>query len=297
MTSILMTGASGFIGAELFKRLHRTHNVRCISLKSQFALDLNHDFTDVRTLEMEFRTHGVPDVVIHVGWGNINSNLSPRHLDEHFPRTARFYENAYKLGVQKIIGFGTCDEYEGCNDEYSEEYVGKIFNNKYAEAKAAVAKYGLALAKELNRSYIHLRLFNTYGIGKIRGSLIGYLIERSKTNDDVALTDCAYSRDFIYINDVVRAIEKLQEIEYSGILNIGSGTTYDLKEFIEILWLELGGHIGRLKYGTVPKSQSELPVPFKPANIKKIKDLVGWAPIFDLKNGLKDLVKMLKQGE
>lgn len=290
-----MTGASGFIGAELFKGLHRKHNVRCISLKSQFALDLNHDFTDARTLEKEFRTHGVPDVVIHVGWGNINNNLSRSHLDEHFPRTARFYENVYKLGVERIIGFGTCDEYEGCNGEYSEDYIGELFTNKYAEAKSAVANSGLALAKEMSRSYIHLRLFNTYGTGKINRSLIGYLIEKSKTNEDVPLTDCAYSRDFIYINDVVRAVENLLDLEYSGILNIGSGVAHGLKEFVETLWLELGGNISRLKYGAISKNQNELPVPFKPANIKKIRDLVRWVPIFDLNAGLKDLVKMLRQ--
>ena len=95
--------------------------------------------------------------------------------------------------------------------------------------------------------------------------------------------DGTQSRDFTYVNDVVRAFYIAAKSKVKNkIYNVGSNKTIRVKTIIK--YLE-GKHI------RIPKRPAEPDITF--ANITKIKKDLKWKPKVDIKLGIKLLLKNL----
>jgi UDP-N-acetylglucosamine 4-epimerase len=293
MYKIWITGSNGFIGSAIKKHLSEDNDVRGISnIEANDGVDFIK-YEDFFQLKKYVEFNGIPDCVVHAGWGDSKNNLSELHWTSNLVKSTDFILNCYKLGINKFIGIGTSDEYGVNKILYKETFFDSNLQSKYASSKNQLCLNGLGLAKLFNTNYIHVRLFNTYGVKKDGKSLISYLAEQVKYNHTVNLTECDYSRDFIYIKDVVEAFSKIIHLNSSEIINIGSGESRELRDFVKIFWYYLGGDVKFLNFGAILKPENELPVPNGSAELEKIKKLVGWSPRYSIETGLQDLVKCL----
>ena len=143
-------------------------------------------------------------------------------------------------------------------------------------------------SKIYNINYISLRLFNVYGLRSrtsgTYGAMFGvFLAQKISGKPFTMVGDGTQSRDFTYVNDVVRAFYIAAKSKVKNkIYNVGSNKTIRVKTIIK--YLE-GKHI------RIPKRPAEPDITF--ANITKIKKDLKWKPKVDIKLGIKLLLKNL----
>jgi UDP-glucose 4-epimerase len=109
--------------------------------------------------------------------------------------------------------------------------------------------------------------------------------------NDYPTPDGTCVRDFVDVRDLVSAILKCintLEIQSVGILNIGSGCGYSVKQIIEALEKV----IGKIKYVVVSRREGDPASVI--ADIKLARQVLGWKPV----HGLEDMVSsMVEKGE
>ena len=135
-------------------------------------------------------------------------------------------------------------------------------------------------------NYISLRLFNVYGpksrTSGTYGAMFGvFLAQKIAKVPYTMVGDGSQSRDFTYVDDVVRAFEIAAKSKLNNkVYNVGSDQTIKVKTIIKYL----GG-----KYIKIPKRPGEPDITF--ANIAKIKKDLNWKPKIDIKKGIGMLLK------
>ena len=111
----------------------------------------------------------------------------------------------------------------------------------------------------------------------------------------VKLTPGWQKRDFIFIDDVIRALLKTVEFKnraMGNIVNIGSGKELSLREVARIILSELGNPI-KPKWGAIDYRENEL---FKcQADISKAKYLLHWHPEVNLREGISKTINWFRE--
>ncbi len=251
------------------------------------------DFQSEQDISKAVENLGLPDVFIHSGWGGVGNPHAEVHIEDNVVQSKNIIKVLYKAGLDKIVFLGSMDEYgdqPGPLYEYMEPK-GSITN--YAQGKIAVAKYGLEIAKEMNKKFIHIRLFYTYGPLSREGTIIQELYHGYKKNREISLGPCERFRDYIYVSDTMKGIRLLSDVEESTTVNLGSGKAIKLKEFVSTFWKILGGKPEMLHFGDKLIEEEHIQ-PNYYANLDKLRKLTGgWKPSVSLEEGIRLTIKEL----
>ena len=162
--------------------------------------------------------------------------------------------------------------------------------NPYAN-KYIFSKY---LSEEIVKFYqnsvpsIRVRLSNIYGYTELRRpDLIPTIMQDVFEKEKVEIWSNKPKRDFIFTEDAAEAVLKILDTDFTGIVNLGSGKMSSLKLISEIIEDLSGKKI-------ISKNQPVSgPMEFN-TNIKRISELTGWEPKFDIKKGLEKTFKIMK---
>tara|TARA_B100001248_G_scaffold260871_1_gene250305 strand:- start:550 stop:1431 length:882 start_codon:yes stop_codon:yes gene_type:complete len=162
--------------------------------------------------------------------------------------------------------------------------------NPYAN-KYIFSKY---LSEEIVKFYqnkvpsIIVRLSNIYGYTELRRpDLIPTIMQDVFEKEKVEIWSNKPKRDFIFTEDAAEAVLKILDTDFTGIVNLGSGKMSSLKLISEIIEDLSGKKI-------ISKNQPVSgPMEFN-TNIKRISELTGWEPKFDIKKGLEKTFKIMK---
>ena len=159
-------------------------------------------------------------------------------------------------------------------------------NNPYSFSKK--------IAEDLCRFYYEqyqtpvniFRIFNIYGPGQRESFLIPTILKQIN-GGHIEVSDLAPRRDYLYIDDVVLAIELalMKEHEYF-LLNLGSGRSYSVKDLVEMI-IRLSGK--DVTYSS-RESVRENEILDTVADISASKKLLGWEPKISLEAGLLKLI-------
>jgi UDP-glucose 4-epimerase len=297
---IWVTGASGFIGNHLVRRLiEEDHEVNCFSNNSLYKeqiYNINYlDYSSIESIEKQIQISGCPDSFIHIAWGGMTEPMSEIHLSANLHNSNNLIETLFSVGLNQFLFLGSINEYGSIIGSLEESMSpeGRIIN--YAKGKTEVTKFGLEKAALQNKSFINIRPSYVYGSGQRSNSLINHLFE-SFTNGKVpVLGPCDYYRDYIYINDVVEGINKLLSINESGIVNLGSGSCVFVQEFVEIFWSTIDRDAKNLSFGKKKMMKDEPDQGESFMNISKLKKLTDWSPQYTLKDGIEDTIFDLRK--
>ena len=162
--------------------------------------------------------------------------------------------------------------------------------NPYAN-KYIFSKY---LSEEIVKFYqnkvpsIIVRLSNIYGYTELRRpDLIPTIMQDVFEKEKVEIWSNKPKRDFIFTEDAAEAVLKILDTDFTGIVNLGSGKMSSLKLISEIIEDLSGKKI-------ISKNQPVSgPMEFN-TNIKRISEVTGWEPKFDIKKGLEKTFKIMK---
>lgn len=159
-------------------------------------------------------------------------------------------------------------------------------------------KYPYALTKQLGEEMlmhfstiykmpaVSLRLFNVYGkrsrTNTNYGAVMGvFLAQKISGKPLTVVGDGSQIRDFVHVNDVVRAFILAAQSPVSGeIFNVGSGNPQSISKLANLI----GGPIEYLPWRPAEPKVTH-------ADIVKIEKFLGWKPEIDLESGLSDLLE------
>jgi len=130
-----------------------------------------------------------------------------------------------------------------------------------------------------------VRIFNTYGPrmrlndGRALPAFIGQAL---RGEDLTVFGDGSQTRSFCYVDDLVEGIYRLLMSDYSQPVNIGNPSEITLKQFAEEV-IALTGTKQKIVYKPLPVDDPKQRRP----DITKAKQILGWEPKVDRKDGLK----------
>ena len=240
---ILVLGASGFIGANLFKIL----------------LSKREDVYGVCRLEKGWRLEGVDtknimftDVNDSAALKNLINTITPRTVFDFISYGAYSFEESHEIvyqtnflsltnivtlleekGVSAYIHAGTSSEY-GLNSKQPKEDSSLEPNSHYSSSKIAASYFLKYVGKTRNFPAINLRLYSVYGPLEDSSRLIPNILNHAKVKKFPPLVDSDISRDFIFIKDAceafILAASKIHPELYGESFNIGTGNKTTIKE-------------------------------------------------------------------
>lgn len=210
---ILITGANGFIGS------HLTKKIKGDILLTSSKRKKGHIKLDLISGNYKILKKYKINTCIHLAWSGI-PDYSQKNSHKNYIASKKFFDFLINNGCKKIISIGSCWEYKenfGAKKEISKEKSENIFGNY----KKRIAQYGLKLSKNNNITFTWLRLF--YVIGDTKKGLMKYVSNCVIKNKKINLNFPNKYNDFILVDDVVKCIIKCVKNDYSGIFNLGSG--------------------------------------------------------------------------
>lgn len=273
MSSVLITGAAGYIGRHVVREFLDNGYV-------VYANDLNNKGIDERAKVLDypiFSEHkdiyhyvGQPDILVHLAWrdGFIhNSNAHMEDLSKH----VIFLNNMIAGGLKNISVMGSMHEvgyWEGAIDENTPCNPLSM----YGVAKNALRQELLLKTKNTDVVVHWLRAYYIYG-DDLRGSSVFSKIVQAHEDGkkEFPFTLGTNQYDFIHIDELARQIFKASvQCEEQGIINVCSGVPVPLRERVEQFIKDKGLDIS-LIYGAYPDRTYDSPrVWGDPAKINRI---------------------------
>ena len=134
---------------------------------------------------------------------------------------------------------------------------------------------------------IVVRLSNIYGYTKLRRpDLVPTIMQDIFSKKKVSIWSDLPKRDFIFVEDAADAVLKLLDINFTGILNLGTGKMNSIKEISEI--------IEKLSGKKIISENEKVSGPLEfITDISKIKKITGWSPKYSLEEGLKKTYEIM----
>lgn len=301
--TVLLTGATGFLGSHLLEALllegHRvvilkrsTSNIWRIGHLSEQVKSYNVNQID---LEEIFQLHQI-DYILHLATFYKKTHL-PSDIDSMFDTNVTFPTKLLDLavthGVKGFINTGTFFEYDPSILPISETNSIKTFN-LYAKSKLAFEQILKSYADEGKVKASTLKIFSPYGPKDDVSKLVPFIVSKAIKNESFSLSEGFQKLDFIYAGDIAQAFLKtLSQIDtfssYES-FNIGSGNAYSVREVVSILE-ELIGVTLQKTWG--PPSTVDNPIII--TSRTKVKEWLDWEPKISLRSGLQETIKYYKE--
>lgn len=302
--TFLITGASGFVGSVLMRRLVkmgcRIHAF--VSPKGDLwriqdllpAVILHRgdlcDESFVRRAVVEAN----PDIIYHLAThgGSSSQDDVKRILMSNVIGTSNLLEALADVPYTLFVNTGSSSEY-GFKQQPMREDDFPEPNSHYAAAKLAQTMLCQYTARSKDKSMVTFRLFSVYGPYEDPSRLVPTLIRRCLKEESLQMVSPQTARDFIFIEDVVDAYINIKPLLgcRGQIFNIGSGTQVSIKEITGLV-LGLTGAKVDVQWDAM---QSRIwDTPFWVGDVRRAKEILGWQAKTSLEKGLNQTIEWVK---
>jgi len=276
---VLVTGAGGFLGSFLVKRLrNQGYNVFTFS-KQEGPGNFNVDVRE-RARVIEAIQIVQPDIIFHLA-ALTNQSLP---LDELFEVNVQGTKNVLdaleSVQYEKIILFSAGLVYGANCVPFNENMKCVPFDN-YSETKLLAER--LCLSK---KNSLVLRFPLVYGPGTRGTRFFANLKESIRNNTTFVLkSKKTITRDFLYVDDCLDAVDLVLNSNLcNGVINFGSGIEISLGEVVEMI----KGQVPTLKVEYLDQDCEK--VERYSFDSSKAKLLFGWSPKVSLQQGIRKIL-------
>jgi UDP-glucose 4-epimerase len=287
MSGALVTGASGFIGGRLCRRLlAEGGEVHAISRRPRkddavrwWQSDLG-DADGVAGILERIR----PDVVYHLAGyvsGSREIDAVLPSLRDNLVSAVNVLVAAARVGCPVVLA-GSQEEPEPAAED-------PVPASPYAAAKLAVGSFARMLHALHGLQVVNLRVFMVYGPGQHdRTKLVPYVITSLLQGSRPRLSSGTRPVDWVYVDDVVDAfVAASSRGDLAGTtLDVGTGELVTIRAIVERI-VETTGTEVEPDFGALPERPLEI---VRVADVERTKDLLGWQPRTTLTEGLRSTV-------
>jgi CDP-paratose synthetase len=289
--TVLLTGATGFLGSHLLRGLlERRTAVVILKRSSSDNWRINELLSEVTSYDIDhtplgdvFASHAI-DVVIHAAtaYGRKGESVSEL-LEANVQLPMRLLEHA---AASRTSAFFSADSFSTKGAELPEglEY--------YTLSKRHFSEYGRCFAKANPIQFTNVQIEHMYGPNDDRTKFVPTAIRALNSNQSVfELTPGEQRRDFVHVDDVVAAfltlLDERTALPYpTAHVEVGCGVSHSLADAVQLLH-QLCASETRLQFGALPYRKGELMA--SRADTTMLKEL-GWSARIPLREGLQQTV-------
>ena len=296
----LITGATGFVGSNLTRHLvNKGNNVSIIvrrginwrltdsaSKITVYTADLVHSPLDAIIQSAR------PQFIVHMA----SHGVYPREdnpetmADINVKGTMRLLQAAKKVPFKRFINTGTAVEYGIKSKKMRENQVLNPIND-YGVTKAAATLYCQKEGIRTGLPIVTLRLFTPFGYFEDKNRLIPSIMLSALANQLIRVSVPQSVRDFVFIDDVVRAYEKVitSSIPAGETINIGSGNQHSIKDVVDAI-VSGSKSSSEVAWGSVAQQERYIEPERWEADIQKAQKLLGWKPAVPFKTAIRKTI-------
>lgn len=277
--NILILGGNGYIGSKLvIELLNQGHLIICTKRENsdmsrvQKVIDQVTFISSTREAVAQVMQHQKIDYVINtVGYYNRASNCNDTIIEANLEFPLKVLNLAAINRVKNFLTIGT-----GLPDEF----------NLYSFSKSIFAKFGKFYAEDISMNFVNCELQMFYGSDEPPGRFLIDCLKKMVCNESLNLTMGTQRRDIVAVEDVVKAIAYIVDIQPLGYQSVQVGTAEApmISEVIEYM-AECTNTKSKIRFGAIPMR------PCEPNCIADISKLSGWG--FKCKYSWRDGIKKM----
>jgi UDP-glucose 4-epimerase len=304
---ILLVGGCGFLGRSLTEYLaQRNYSMRVYDRAESinpFAQEFSSisyvhgDFSQIGTADTLF--DGVTAIVHFIHTTIPSTSMANMEYDvtSNVIPSLRLLEQARKHGISRFIFVSSGGTVYGEPQHIPVSEEDPVFPLcSYGITKLAIEKYVQMFSRLYGLHGIVVRLSNPYGRGQLRGTPVGavaHFLNCVSTGRPIDIWgDGSAIRDYIYIEDVVEALEQLitHQSLPPGVYNLGTKTGYSLNDILKEI-RDITGVLPEVRY----LENRPFDVRRIVLNADRLNSLLQWKPRISLQEGLRRMWAFVKE--
>ncbi len=272
---VLVTGARGFIGSHLAKRLE-SEGHQAVLFKG-----------DIRKYSGCLEQAKGCDAISHLA--SVSKGGESEIFETNILGTLNLLKAAEQNKVKRFHFVSTSEVYKNSNEENkaTEDYPADFTNSPYSASKLIGEILCFSYSKKF--SVVVNRLFNVYGPGQkidARGAMISKFVDSLKNGRPLSIWGGGkQKRDWTYVDDIIEGIFLSITKDVTGIINLCSGkalTTLDVVKELENT-LKKKAALEFTEYNEKRK--------FSCGDNSLAKRVLGWSPKIGLEKGIRLLAR------
>lgn len=294
---ILVTGASGFVGACLSENLvNEGKEVAVVTRNIDKAWRLRKVKKDVKVYNIDLCNEDSvnnmiddfkPNKVFHLATygGYYFQNSDKEILANNIFSTFNMVNALKDKSFDSFINVGSSSEYGKKKDDMSERDILEPINT-YGVSKATSALYCRMMASNYDMPIATVRLFSPYGYYEDKSRLFSSVILSCINGDNPKLASGAAVRDFIFIEDAIEMMKEAASLTNikGKIYNCGTGEQHSVKEAAEAIIKASGKNLVP-QWGNVEGRKSDTDK--WEADMSLVFKDFKWRPKYTLYDGVK----------
>lgn len=304
----LVTGATGFVGANLVRALIKNNKKVSILTRNKNSNWRLEDISNKLTIyETDLLSPNLDDIIDQIkpshiyhlaAYGSLpKEDDREKLIDINIKGTMRLISASKKHPLKIFVNTSSSSEY-GVKTKPMKETDTLLPVNDYGISKVAATLFATNEARKNNIPLITFRLFSVYGYYEESTRLIPWVINNAIRNNKIDLTSPSNVRDFIFIDDVVKAYLTATEKQFAlgEIVNIGTGQQHTIEDIVSGV-VKLTKTTSQINWGAHALQKRQVEKGMWQADTSHTKKVLDWESRYSLEEGLKKTIAWMKKNK